>query len=426
MIKHSLNKKAIAARTIAIIVAVIIVIAVVSIVGYYLTRSPSPQVAGTIKIGFTISLTGTFSVEGTSSLNGIKAITKWINDNGGVIIQGKHYNITFVYYDDQSQSSNIVPLYTRLITQDGVEFLLAPYSSPLTSAAAPLADQYNIIMISHGGAADSIWKQGYKNVFGVLTPASGYLKPAIDWLSVNHPEDKLAFIYAGDSFSVTASKAALNYALQKHLTVVYNQTYPTSATDLTPLLQAAKSAGADAIIGGGHFNDGQLIIKQLDQIGWKPKFICLLVAVTEPAFYSSLGNLANLVCGSSQWESSVKYSPAVAQSLGIEYFGPSIQDFVNYYKMFSTNEPTYHSAEAAAAVLILVKAIEVANSLNTTAVRQALLSLHIMTFFGEYKVDSTGIQIAHSMLMIQWQNGSLKVVYPPSFAETNVIYPYGS
>lgn len=413
-------------RATAIIVAVIIII-VALVAGYYFYQPRGTQVAGTIKIGFTISMTGTYNVEGKASLNGILTAVRWINEHGGVTIQGKSYNVSLVYHDDQSKSENIVPLYTQLVQQEGAQFLLAPYSSGLTAAAAPLADRFGIIMISHGGASDSIWAQGYKNVFGVLSPASYYLKVAVDWLKANHPNDKIAFIYAGDPFSTVAANSSINYAKQLGLQVVYTQSYPTNANDLTPLLTAARSAGADDIIGGGHFTDGQLIMTQLQQIGWKPKFISLLVAVTEPQFQSTLGNAANAVTGPSQWESSVKYSPDVARSLNLEWFGPTPSEFTQLYRQVSNGaNPTYHSAEAAAAIFVLVKAIESANSLDTSAVRQSLLNLHFMTFFGEYHVDSNGKQVAHSMVLVQWQNGVLRVVYPTQAAEVQVIYPYGS
>src|SRR5574340_1004551 len=162
----------------------IIVLAIIVIVGvgaaYYFTQPTTtpPSQRGIIKVGFTISKTGTFNVEGGKSLAGIEAAAQWINDKGGVTVASKAYNISLDYRDDASTSSNIVPLYTTLITQDNVQFLLAPYSSGLTGAAAPLADQYHLIMLSHGGASDSIWTKGYQNVFGVLSPATVYLKTA--------------------------------------------------------------------------------------------------------------------------------------------------------------------------------------------------------------------------------------------------------
>jgi branched-chain amino acid transport system substrate-binding protein len=417
-------------------ITVIAVVAIVAASGggayYYINyAAPRPACAlpsgrDSIKVGFTISLTGTFNVEGGKSLAGIQAAACWINNNGGLTINGKAYNIVLDYYDDQSSSGAVSTLYAKIITQDHAQFLLAPYSSGLTSAAAPLAEQYKLPMLSHGGSSDTIWTKGYKYVFGVLSPASTYFNTAIDWLRVNHSGDKLAFLYADDSFSTVASAAATRYAAQQGFSVVYNSSYPsTGTTDLSTKLAAAKLAGADDLLGGGHYDDGLKIVQQLSSVGWTPNFISLLVAVTEPQFQQQLGSSANLVTGPSQWETTVTYSPASAATAGIPWYGPNETQFVNYYsKQPNAGSPTYHSAEAGASVLVLANAIERANSTDTTAVRQILSSMHIMTFFGEFQVDATGKQSAHSMVLDQWQSGSLVVVAPDTVASGTVKYPY--
>ena len=387
------------------------------------TATP-PSQRGTIKVGFSISETGTFNVEGSKSLAGIRAAAQWINDNGGVTVNGKVYNITLDYYDDASTTSNIVPLYTKIITQDNAQFLLAPYSSGLTAAAAPLADQYKLIMLSHGGASDSIFRKGYQNVFQVLSPASQYLKTAIDWLKANHPSDKLAFLYANDAFSAYVGASASAYAKVQGFDVVYNASYPQTVTDLSPQLTAAKAAGATDLLGGGHFNDGLLVMQQLKSVGWTPSFISLLVAVGEPAFQQQLGASANLVTGPSQWETTVNYSPSVASSEGLTYFGPTEQQFSTYYQKYDTTGATYHSGEAGASIIVLADAIEHANSLDTAAVNTALHNLHVMTFFGQFQVNSAGLQIAHAMVLDQWQSGSLVVVAPSAATTSSVEYPY--
>ena len=421
-----------ATRTTAIIVIVIIALVVASSGGVYyyvnyIARSPcASATSGNIKVGFTISLTGTYNVEGGKSLAGIQAAASWINDNGGVTVDGKARNITLDYYDDQSSSTLVPQLYTKIITQDCAQLLLAPYSSALTGAAAPLAEQYNRVMLSHGGSSDTIWTHGYQNVFGVLSPASTYFKNAIDWLVANnHSGDKLAILHADDTFSTAASAAAAKYATDQGLHVVYNEKYSATTQDLSTQLIAANATGAVDLLGGGHFDDGLRIVKQLTSVNWTPKFISLLVAVTEPEFQQQLGGAANLVTGPSQWETIVAYSPATAQAANIPWYGPNETQFVNYYsKQSNAGSPTYHSGEAGAAVVVLADAIQTANSTDTTNVRQAISNMHIMTFFGQFKVDATGKQSGHSMVLVQWQSGGLVLVAPDAVASGTVKYPY--
>jgi branched-chain amino acid transport system substrate-binding protein len=45
-------------------------------------------------------------------------------------------------------------------------------------------------------------------------------------------------------------------------------------------------------------------------------------------------------------------------------------------------------------------------------VRQALQNLQTYTVVGRYEVDRTGIQVKHFPLIIQWQKGEKKIVWP--------------
>src|SRR6266508_3891495 len=156
-----------------------------------------------------------------------------------------------------------------------------------------------------------------------------------------------------------------------------------------------------------------------------PKFISLLVAVTEPSFKTQLEPAENNVTGPSQWESAATYSPTLAQSLGLPWYGRTPTEFTQLYGSLNAGaSPSYHSAEAGGALLVLAEAIGRANSLNTTDVRAALGSMHIMNFFGQFQIASSGLQIAHSMILVQWQAGILKIVYPTDVAQASVQYPY--
>ena len=87
-------------------------------------------------------------------------------------------------------------------------------------------------------------------------------------------------------------------------------------------------------------------------------------------------------------------------------------------------DPDYHAAEAANAILFLVKAIETAGSLDQDAVRSAFNTLHLMTFFGPNYIDpTTGKDIGHPMIVVQWQNGAKQIIWPKSAATANYIYP---
>ena len=421
-----------------VIIGIVIVIVVI-IAAALLMMQPSPtppvtstpkptktQATGKIVIGFTISLKGKFTHEGELSLNGIKAMVKWVNEKkGGVKVGDKIYKLDIKYYDDESSSQRVPELYSKLIKEDKVNFLLAPYSSGLTKAAAPIAEQNKVLIISHGGASDSIFQQGYKYAVQTLSPASRYLKGVIDLIAEKDPNAKIALIYENAAFAATVAKGAKAEAEAKGLSIVYEKPYEKGATEFGSVVNEAMAAGADVLVGGGHFADGTALVQQAWQLGWKLKAIGIIVAPAVPDFKKQLGDAANGVIYPAQWEIGVKYSPEAARKLGVEWFGPTNEEFIGLYKEVSGGEtPDYHAAEAAASVLYLVKAIETAGSLDSDAVRAAFNKIDIMTFFGRLKIDpDTGLQVAHEMVLVQWQNGEKKIIYPPAAAQASPIYP---
>merc|ERR1712070_1312083 len=91
-----------------------------------------------IVLGSAISLTGKYSSNGEHTQNGYNLAVERINSMGGVKVGGKTYKFEIIYYDDGSNSGRAAQLAERLIKQDGVEFMLGPYSSGLTKAIAPV------------------------------------------------------------------------------------------------------------------------------------------------------------------------------------------------------------------------------------------------------------------------------------------------
>ena len=74
--------------------------------------------------------------------------------------------------------------------------------------------------------------------------------------------------------------------------------------------------------------------------------------------------------------------------------------------------PSYHSAAGAAAGLILQLAIQDAGTLDTEAVREALLKFDHDIFWGPTAWDETGANISGASGVIQIQDGKVVSIYP--------------
>lgn len=378
----------------------------------------------TVTIGFTASLTGSLNVESTRQNNGLKLWMDQVNAAGGVkLADGTVVKFQSKFYDDESKADRVQELYTKLSTEDNADFLISPYSSGLADASAVIAEQYGKIMITTGAASVGTYKKGYTLVYQTYTPTTAYLTGALDLLaSLDANAKKIAIVHENDKFSTDVANALQSYAQDKGYDIALMEGYDTGTTDFAPIINKIQGAAPDAVMGGGHFADGQQFAKAIFDKKLGAKFITLLVAPPEPTF-AEIGDAAFGVVGPSQWEPLAAFK---------QDYGPTGKDFIDSYKAAYNEDPSYHSAGGYVAGLVLQKAIETAGSLDTQAVRAALDGMDMTTFYGRIKFDTSaeqhGLQIGHSMVYIQWQkdaSGALvkQVVWPAEGKTADPIYP---
>ncbi len=386
-----------------------------------------------IIIGFTTSLTGKLNAESKAQLQGLQLWANFVNKNGGIYVKsmGKKLPVVLKYYDDESNKERVQQLYVRLINNDHVDFLISPYSSDLTATAAIIAEQYGKIMISTGAAADDIFAKGFSMVYQMYTPASRYLTGSLDMLKKHDPKaKKVAIIYEQSEFAKAVCDAAKVYAQKNGFNVVMFEAYTPNTTDFSAFLNKMSSLKPDALIGGGHFADGETLAKQVYEQKIPLKLISLIVAPAVPKF-TEIGEAALYVTGPSQWEPEVSYSPQNAKKLRLPYYGPTVEWFANNYRSAYKQEPGYHAAGGFASALVIQKAIEETGSLDSKKVKQDLDKMNIMTFYGQIKFAQGkyhGLQIGHEMVYLQWLKSNDKlakeIVWPLSAANAKLAFPY--
>lgn len=364
-----------------------------------------------IVIGFTASTTGNLNIESKKQIQGLQLWLDTVKQAGGIkLSDGTVVMPDIKFYDDESKTDRVQALYTKLINDDKVDFLISPYSSGLAKAAAVVSEQNDKVMLTTGAADDKTMEQGFKSTYQLYTPASRYLAGAIDLLKKLDPNaKKIAIVNEKDSFSTTVANEAKTYATAQGYEVVLAEGYDTGTTDFAPFINKIAATQPDAIMGGGHFQDGTTFAKQLYEKQVPTKMVALLVAPADAKF-TEIGAGAEGVIAPSQWETPVTYSPESAQAANLAWYGPTVTDFVSGYKAKYNEEPSYHAAGGYAAGLLLQKAIESANSTDPVKVKAALDALDLMTFFGQTKFSTDakthGKQAGHTMVYIQWQKGA--------------------
>ncbi len=384
----------------------------------------SAKVEGdTIVLGSAISFTGKYSTNGIHAKNGYELAIKKINEMGGVKVGGKSYKLKVVYYDDESTPARGAQLAERLIKQDGVKFMLGPYSSGMTKAIAPVTEKYEIPMVEAEGASRSLFSQGYKYLFAVLSTSEQYLASAITLAAEiaekngkKPSEVRIAMAFENDPFSQDVRAGVMEDAKKYNMQIVIDDKLPRDLSDMSTTLTKVRAVKPDLLVVSGHSKGAATAARQLKEM----QVDVPMVAITHCEAADVIGKYGaasteGILCPT-QWAETLSYQD--------NYFGTAAE-FDALFKQTYPDYTTvpYQSAQAAAAVLVWKDAFERANSFDVGKVRDAIAATDMQTFYGGIRFAPEGNNVAKPMVLRQIQDGGYSVVAPSKWASSKVRWP---
>ena len=369
----------------------------------------------TITLGSSISLTGKYATNGLHTQRGYDYAVKVINEAGGVKVGGKSYKLAVKYYDDESTPARGAQLAERLIQQDGVEYMLGPYSSGMTKAIAPVSEKFGVPMVEAEGASRSLFTQGYKYLFAVLSTSEQYLATAIDFAAAKSSDPKsvrIALAFEGDPFSMDVRAGVMDKINEYGMKVVIDDQLPADLSDMSTTLTKVKALKPDALIISGHSKGAATAARQIDEMKVNVPMIALThceAAKVQEKFPKT----ANGFLCPTQWVETLSKSDPMFGSAA-DWNAGFKADYPSY-----TSVP-YQSAQASAAVYVFKEAFEAANSFDKDKLRDAISAVEMETFYGDIKFSAQGNNIAKPMFMRQIDaSGSYNLVEKAG----DMVYP---
>jgi len=382
-----------------------------------------------LKAGIPVSLSGQFQVQGRQALAGLQAWARDVNGSGGVWVRElrERLKVTVHHYDDGSRSDLARRATQRLISEDWVDLLFGPYSSVLTRAAAEVAEVNGCLLWNQGGASDAIHLQGNPWIVGILSPASEYLAGLPALVRQSDPRaSRLAIIRAATgAFPQAVSDGIERQALATGFELVLKREFDPAITDFTDILVAVEQARPDLLLGVGRIQNDLLLARQIAQRECGIGAVAVVAAPIQQ-FKAHLDAAAEGFLGPSQWEFTAQ-RPVPVESEPPDYgpTGEQVLESMRASGAASGDEVDYSQVQAYAAGLVAQRCVEEAGRLEPGALRDAAVSLDFSTFYGRFRIDSsTGRQIGHSPLIVQWQQGRKVVVWPRLQSQGSLIYPW--
>jgi branched-chain amino acid transport system substrate-binding protein len=330
-------------------------ILIASIVLASLLIACNPQAGGgdKVRIGVFMSTTGSTANFGISSVNGIKMAADEINAAGG--INGKQ--VELLIQDDRSDASEAATIVTKFVTQDQVHAILGEVASSRSIAAAPIAQNAKIPMLTPSSTNPEVTKKGdfiFRSCF--IDPYQG---AAIAQFAAKTLGAKSAAIMVDrkNDYSTGLEKVITETFTKFGGRIVATQSYQEGDQDFNAQLTSLKGSNPEVIFVPGYYNDVGLIAKQARDKG-----------ITVP------------LIGGDGWDSEQLYKIG-GTALNGSYFtnhyspfdtDPRVVKFVKDYKSRYNSTPDALAATAYDAANIMFDAIKRSKSLGGQDIRDAL------------------------------------------------------
>ena len=400
------------------------------IAGLLALSGASAQSGNPIKVGLSLALTGAGAAPSKVINTALEIWRDDVNAKGGLL--GRP--VELVIYDDQSTPANVPGIYTKLISVDKADLLLGPYGTNFVAPAMPtiiqnkkLTISFTAIGINREFKYDKYFSMVSVGPDGVRAFSIGFFDLAV----AQKPKPQTVAILAADAEFARSAADGAREEIKKHgLKIVYDQSYPPSTTDFSPVMRAIQAANPDILYIGAYPPDNVGIIRAANEIGLSPKmFGGAMIGMLVTPIKVQLGPLANgLIVGEN-------FAAASAPSI------PGSADFLKRY-----------SAKAAAAGIdplgfawgpfaygagqVLAQAVTETKSLDHDKLAAYMHKASFKTVAGDFSFAKDGewskarqvwtqVQNAQPNNLDQFRDGKVQpILWPPEFKTGTMIYPY--
>jgi branched-chain amino acid transport system substrate-binding protein len=389
------------------------------------------QAAEPIKIGFGMALTGGLASAGKAALLAMQIWEQETNAKGGLL--GRP--VKLVYYDDQSNPATVPGIFTKLLDIDKVDIVVGDYGTNLLAPAMPIIIAHKMTFFGLFGL-DVNREFHYSQYFSMVPtggpdPSASFSEGFFAVAAAQQPKPKTLAIVAADAeFPRNAADGARKNAKKAGLKIVYDQTYPPSTADFTPIVRAIDAIHPDVVFSASYPPDAVGMVHAANEIGLHTKlFGGGLVGLQYATFKEQLGPQLDGIVDYDFFEP--------ARTLKF----PGVDDFLKRYQAKAGEagvDPLgyYLPPFAYANLQVVAEAVTATKGLDQEKLAQYCRSHTFKTIVGNIEYGPNGEWAVPRVIEVQYHNvqgHSLDqwksderqtILWPAKYATGKTIYPY--
>ena len=341
-----------------------------------------------IVIGVLSPTSGSEAYYGTDMVQSYQLAVNEINNAGGIL--GR--KLSLYPADDGCDASMASNAASKIISQ-GVDFVVGGYCSGATIPALQKFYDENLLMLISAANSTQITEQGFNQSFMINSPGTHALLTLTD-LCKSLGTTSVALIHQGDAYTKDLSDLCEAGLPKSGISIATVQMMEKGAADVSAIVTAIRSSGADFVYWCGYHVDGSNVIKQLRQGGYTGD-----IAVGDGSASVELIT----ACGPDGQGVYVTSPPFVEFAVGGE-------KFVNDYKDLNKMDPGTYATLCYDTIYLLKKAIETANSFETAAVRDAVQNIEYQGLSGLIRFTPDREPALSNFIILQIDNGAFKLI----------------
>ena len=359
-----------------------------------LPAPPSMEgLSGEIPIGLVYPVTGRLADFALPIQQGFELALEEVNSS-----QLGDVRFKFITEDDQSTPEGAIEAYNKLIHQDGVPIIFGPTTSGQAEVTFPSAQQNGVVAFSSSSNATGLSALG-DFLFRAGLTTDILLPSGVRATHAKLDYQQVAIIYdETDSYSIDSYEKFRDTLTEIGIEILITETFQSTEIsqnekpNFSAQLSRIKEANPEAIFIAAQLPEQTAILIQGRQLG----------IPTTVSFITSLIN-------------DVENAGAAAEG-AISFAGwistadtPGNQAFVQKYRATYGSEPNAWTAQSYAAVYIVVAAIAEAQSIDPTAIRDALANTkNFDTVLGAFSFNPVGDAVYDPIVQIV-ENGDFQV-----------------
>jgi len=383
-----------------------------------------------VKIGNILPLSGPSASVGIQNQRAIELATKKINEAGGIKALGGA-KLVNIFTDSKGDPNVGVTAAEQLINTDKVSLISGAWNSAVTLPSTQVAERYQIPYLVPVSVNDTITERGFKYTFRIAAKDSWWALDQFKFLDeqkklTNTKLETIAFVYENGDWGAGMAKQWEILAKKYGYTVVLNEAYPSTASDLTPVVMKIKTKKPDVILLTSNAADAILLTNTMATMKVKAKAIIGTGGGhADPSFRKNTAKNCEYMFDVVEWET----------DLGRAQIPALNAEFKKLYGYDLAGE----SVDAFASVYVVADAIERAKSADPKKIRDALAATKLCVGQGKLGIDilsydciefdKTGQNKNAGIVLVQFQNvnGTMErvTVYPNKVARKGfkAIFP---